>query len=81
MPVGECGVNLIKKKKKKKKKTIITNDITDTRHMCIDRYTVGCALEDLYDYLGTRLWAFLPLIYMNYPSRYPAFFSAWLSAL
>ena len=36
---------------------------------------VRCALEDLYCSLGlsTRLWAFLPLIYMNYPGRYPAF--------
>ena len=37
---------------------------------------VRCALEDLYCSieLFTRLWAFLPLIYMwDYPGRYPAF--------
>ena len=36
---------------------------------------VRCALEDLYCSIGLsiRLWAFLPLIYMNYPGRYPAF--------
>ena len=37
---------------------------------------VRCALEDLYCSieLSTRLWAFLPFIYMwDYPGRYPAF--------
>ena len=40
-----------------------------------DNDSVRCALEDLYCSIGlsTRLWAFLPSIYMNYPGRYPAF--------
>ena len=40
-----------------------------------DNDSVRCALEGLYCSIGlsTRLWAFLPFIYMNYPGRYPAF--------